>query len=601
MPLLIPGGKVTFWVLGAIKTGQPTTPSSKPFFPSFRKNWGRRAFGGPHPTRQTKIYDAKGSHSNPIEIKGLRKPSQYLWSGWQPNSPPQSPTHPPTTLDFVSLGFLFIIVLASGGIAVLADELGRKIGKSRRTIGKLRPKHTAKVFTFVVGVLVSMVTIGVLFTLSADVRAWIIEGRAAIAKLKTVQASLDQTEAAQIKLKGANHVLQSQNLSLENDNQRKVAESKVRAAAIKALEAKATVLRDQISQFRTRVEKLRTGLETTRTELRSKQALVAATEVKRKRVQVDFNTLNRDYRELSAQNIKLDQSNQDFERRTAELQKSTDRLVADKSLLEQSVSDARANLKTIGDRLDGVVADLAAKQYDLNQAELQLQQLNQMLNASLGSSRYQPLIFAVGEEVARLSVPADLTVVQAQTAVNTLVRQSRTLALDKGAKDRGDRPAAGIFERIDPATKQAIPMDAVIQKVIQSISGKSQPQVLVTTSSINAFKGEPVSLEMSTFSNPMVYRAGDVLAEAQINGRRNEEIIFEDVTKLILGKVKDRAQRDHLLPKLGTDPSFGVVPPADLLGLVVKIRAADRIVRVQAYVDTATQAADPLRLKFRVK
>ena len=504
-------------------------------------------------------------------------------------------------MDLVSLGFLFIIVLASGGIALLADEVGRKLGKSRRTLGKLRPRHTAKVFTFIVGVMVSTVTIGVLFTVSADVRAWIVEGRAAIFKLRSVQQTLDKAQVAQISLVRANNSLQIQNLSLAADNKRKVEESKLRTQAIDSLQAKAGILRDQIAQFRDRVDSLKASLTQTRNELSSKQTLVAQTEYKRNSVQGSFNALNKDYHDLSDQSIKLDKANQAFEKSTIELQQTTDRLKSDKTLLEQSVAEARDNLKSIGDRLDRVVADLASKQYDLNQAETQLDQMNRLLSASLGSSRYQPLIFGVGDEVARFSVPADLTIDQAQNGVSSLLRSARGLALEKGAKERGDRPVAGIFERIDPVSKLAISPDKVVQKIVETISRRALPQVLVATSSINAFKDEPVSLDISAYANPLVYHPGDVLAEARIDGHRSEENILDDVTQLIVGKVKDRARKDRILPKLGSDPTFGIVAPADLLRIVVKIRASDRIVRVQAYVDSETHAAGPLQLKFRLR
>ncbi len=68
--------------------------------------------------------------------------------------------------------FLLIltIILVSGFIAFIGDNIGRKIGKKRISILHLRPKYTAIVITIFTGILISIISISILAMVSQDVR-----------------------------------------------------------------------------------------------------------------------------------------------------------------------------------------------------------------------------------------------------------------------------------------------------------------------------------------------------------------------------------------------------------------------------------------------
>ena len=79
-------------------------------------------------------------------------------------------------MDPLIIFLLFVIILSSGGIAVFADYLGRKIGKKKLSFRTMRPKHVARLGTFIAGVLVSTFTIVLVFFTSSDIRKWIERG-----------------------------------------------------------------------------------------------------------------------------------------------------------------------------------------------------------------------------------------------------------------------------------------------------------------------------------------------------------------------------------------------------------------------------------------
>src|SRR5579862_4452496 len=84
-------------------------------------------------------------------------------------------------MDVISGLFLIVFVVLGGVIAVIADELGRRIGKRRLVLHRrIRPRTTARILTFVSGVMITVLTIVLIWVASSDVRTWLREGGMAI-------------------------------------------------------------------------------------------------------------------------------------------------------------------------------------------------------------------------------------------------------------------------------------------------------------------------------------------------------------------------------------------------------------------------------------
>jgi len=65
---------------------------------------------------------------------------------------------------------IFSLVALSAVVAYVGDRLGMRIGKRRISVLGLRPKHTSSVVTAFTGVLITVVTLGVLSATSDTVR-----------------------------------------------------------------------------------------------------------------------------------------------------------------------------------------------------------------------------------------------------------------------------------------------------------------------------------------------------------------------------------------------------------------------------------------------
>ncbi len=65
---------------------------------------------------------------------------------------------------------VLVLVVISGLIAYIGDNVGRSIGRKRLTAFGLRPRHTAIAITIITGALIALVSGSVLFAISSDVR-----------------------------------------------------------------------------------------------------------------------------------------------------------------------------------------------------------------------------------------------------------------------------------------------------------------------------------------------------------------------------------------------------------------------------------------------
>ncbi len=73
-------------------------------------------------------------------------------------------------MDWGSWLLIFSIIILAGVIAYLGDILGRRIGKKKLSLFKLRPRYTAILVSVITGILIAAITLTILSVASQDVR-----------------------------------------------------------------------------------------------------------------------------------------------------------------------------------------------------------------------------------------------------------------------------------------------------------------------------------------------------------------------------------------------------------------------------------------------
>jgi Protein of unknown function (DUF3084) len=514
-------------------------------------------------------------------------------------------------VDFLSIGFLLLIVVVSGGIAYLADNLGRKLGKKRLTIFGLRPRHTAALGVILTGVFVSLLTILFVGIVSYDVRSWLLHGRQAIQQLKLADAELKRLQTQQTDLTRAN-------VQLTADNALKVRQRAEQDKIIETRRKEILALTQKVEAGSARIKVLDAKLSANDQQLRDRQRQLASAQrlladVRHKIVvaQQTRNEAVRQSNEVKTRNVQLESENGSLETKVAGLKGDVEKINREmtdltkardeiqKALLtaQQSLLESQEKLASTESKLSDTERDLLklAAQYKLDS------EFYQALSQTFEKSRFNPLEFKMGVEIARQPLPAGMTGVQAANALDSFIRLVRAEATKRGAKASGKYLEADIVDHTDRTTGATITSQEIKNRLVRDLLKASTDVVVVAYSSLNAFAGEPVSLELAIFPNPPVYRAGQILAETKVNGKKTAPEIFAIVSDFVGTKVKARAEQDKMLPRVGADVQFGSISSADILDLVNRIRDADRTVTVRAVADVDTRAGDELRLRFSLR
>lgn len=63
-----------------------------------------------------------------------------------------------------------VVALVSGGIAILGNQLGRKIGRRKMSVFNMRPKHTSIFITTLTGIFIALATLSLAIAFSQDIR-----------------------------------------------------------------------------------------------------------------------------------------------------------------------------------------------------------------------------------------------------------------------------------------------------------------------------------------------------------------------------------------------------------------------------------------------
>ncbi|MBS1716555.1 MAG: DUF3084 domain-containing protein [Armatimonadetes bacterium] len=502
-------------------------------------------------------------------------------------------------MDLTSAFFLILIVMLGGIIAIIADRLGRKLGKKRLSIFGLRPRQTAEIITVGAGILITLVTLIVILVASSDVRIWLTQGRRAIIERDSLKKEVGQLQQQRQDISDSNKRAQDLAFRLNHDLDTKKTEVRQISEQRNALQKSTAVLRAQVGGLRAKIEQ-------TRVSLKSSQAKLSASLSRLKVVQDSYDAIDRRYKVLDKQireanewnhrldtdNQKLDASNKTLGRTNQALMDQRASLEAQKDRLAQDIE----RTKVEGDQLR---AEVASQKEKLEELGGQLAQVESALQSSLNNSRLTSLMFRRGEEVARLTMPEGVMDEQMGNYIQSLLREARLSAESRGAKATSANPSAGLFPR--QSGSLTITTEMQTDALVNYLKGKKKSQLLVAYSLLNSFEGEPVALGVRIYDNDVIFHAGQVVAEVRMNGRSEQEVLVAQLDDFLKVRVPDRAQKAHMVIPPGTEKTFAYVSEADKLQLILSMKKLDQPFKLVAYVTEDTRAGDPLKLSFRIR
>ena len=495
------------------------------------------------------------------------------------------------------------MLVVGGFVAWFADNLGRTLGKKRLTLFHMRPRHTATLLTVTAGTLIPLVTVLALAIASRDYREWLVEGHEAIQRRNVLMKEVDNLSEQEHRLTTLNDGLKLQAVEKQSELDAKKKQVAQLSKLAQDEQQKAKFLSGKLNTLQASILAVQRDLRNTTQSLVSTQK--ARDEIQKKYMEAQkeyviakasFTELRKQTDELNLQNIQLTSQNDQLAKDVSKLSDSAKDLTDKNRRAQMDLDNTRYQLETAKLNLDRMQADLAYMQDQIGIYQ-------GVLKKDLDTSRFQPLIFNMGQELARVAIPSRATADEAKGYYRQLWMKSIAVANAKGAQPlsgSGSPDPVGFFQRtgekmnlIDPKQQEEL--------IMKGITGAKDDLILVASCFANTFKGEWVPLDVKSYRNPVVYRRNDTVAEGRINGGLPEAAILQQLSDFMRNTVRPKALQDRMIPIFGQEEGLGEVTADQTYRLVKQIREADRPIRLVVKADADTRAGDPLQLIFQVR
>lgn len=138
---------------------------------------------------------------------------------------------------------VFSIIVLAGVIAYLGDILGRRIGKKKLSLFKLRPRYTAILMSVITGILIAAITLLILSIASQDVRT-------ALFGMEELKSQITQLEEREKELQSYKSSLEEQVKTLTGSVEELKSQRQSLQEEIQTLQVELTRLRESILAIR---------------------------------------------------------------------------------------------------------------------------------------------------------------------------------------------------------------------------------------------------------------------------------------------------------------------------------------------------------------
>lgn len=132
----------------------------------------------------------------------------------------------------------------------------------------------------------------------------------------------------------------------------------------------------------------------------------------------------------------------------------------------------------------------------------------------------------------------------------------------------------------EPGTRNLDVDEEIYDKIINSLLKSKKEMVLVIYAVYNTFIGYEVKVNFYITSNDIIYRPGDIITKAKINGSQNRDSILMQLDRLIQD-VRYTALKKGVLPDPETNRLRGGLSVFDLVDVVEMIQSYRKDVEVE--------------------
>jgi len=205
---------------------------------------------------------------------------------------------------------IILLIILSGLIAYLGDQIGMKVGKKRISIFGLRPKYSSIIITVITGVLIAALSITILLTVYGSLREAIFNINKVVLRLENLDEELKQKDE---KLKNMQEEINTKSEELEIlQTQKTNLESK-----LNDLQNELKMVEDELKNTKDELAITKKELTKTEEDLKSAEENIAALRKNRDQLNQRISELNDQKNELEAKvsslNERMSKLTEDYE------------------------------------------------------------------------------------------------------------------------------------------------------------------------------------------------------------------------------------------------------------------------------------------------
>ena len=228
------------------------------------------------------------------------------------------------------------------------------------------------------------------------------------------------------------------------------------------------------------------------------------------------------------------------------------------------------------------LAALEATRASMEKHIADLQKTQEELKTGIIHLREGTILFQVDQLLAQAVVRNGLSHNEACDAVNSIVEDTNKLVLRRlGVEDNG--------ESVVYVDRQN--MEVAISKVEES----KTPMVIQVVAAGNIIAGEPAVATIQVYPQQFIYKSGDVISTAVIDGGSNAQVNMLRFLK----QVNEEAKSKGVIPD-SLSGDIGTIPGDELFSAIRRIGMLHGKVYVEAYADGDTYSSGPVHIKLRI-
>ena len=461
------------------------------------------------------------------------------------------------TSGYILIAAIFIL---GGIIAAFGDRLGTKIGKARLRLFNLRPRQTAMVITVITGMLISALTLGILFSLSKSLRKGIFELDDILREQRRIERELVEVrEQKQQVEQQLGQVKQQQNQATIDLN---------------AINLDFEKSKQQLIETSEQAEKLRQELN----------GLL----IQREESREQLNQLKQQSQELQNQLQERENKIEEQDKILASKETRLRELEQQQEVLQSQVQERDLSIANLDEAIVAAETSLKLRTRRLEQLESQLQFVER--NVAALEQSYQELrekkITIVKGQVLSSAVVRIVDPNAAKSAINSLLRQANANAVRYTQFN-----SSKSTQRIVQITRSQVDQ-------LESQIKDGQDYVIRILSAGNYVQGETgVKVFADLSINKQVFPEGEEIATVSIDSQNVSRKEVQEKLNWLLAVSKFRSQRAGVLG----DIEIGDNQIESIVNFVNRVtQTAEPVDEIKAVVTENTYTAGPLKLDFVV-